>query len=153
MSLQLMVIFVPLTSPEPIPAGERQDRTVFLLDSCSPEHSLGIRLESIQEVISQVLKKKKRRVLWFILFSCENTLFLCTTKRQASTMLCNVTHSFSLSVYQDRHCLLELGMASVEGLLRQGIYPIVIHIRPKNKKHKKLRWVLTSFAFDYMLLL
>ncbi|XP_013885198.1 caspase recruitment domain-containing protein 11 [Austrofundulus limnaeus] len=78
--------------PEPIPAGERQDRTVFLLDSCSPEQSLGIRLESIQEVISQ-----------------------------------------------DRHCLLELGMASVEGLLRQGIYPIVIHIRPKNKKHKKLR--------------
>uniref|UniRef100_A0A3P8SYU6 Guanylate kinase-like domain-containing protein n=1 Tax=Amphiprion percula TaxID=161767 RepID=A0A3P8SYU6_AMPPE len=39
----------------------------------------------------------------------------------------------------DKHCLLELGLPSVEGLLRQGIYPIVIHIRPKNKKHKKLR--------------
>uniref|UniRef100_A0A3B5MPH4 Guanylate kinase-like domain-containing protein n=1 Tax=Xiphophorus couchianus TaxID=32473 RepID=A0A3B5MPH4_9TELE len=38
-----------------------------------------------------------------------------------------------------RHCLLELGLPSVEALLRQGIYPIVIHIRPKNKKHKKLR--------------
>nr|XP_020515072.1 caspase recruitment domain-containing protein 11-like [Labrus bergylta] len=40
---------------------------------------------------------------------------------------------------EDKHCLLELGLNSVEALLRQGIYPIVIHIRPKNKKHKKLR--------------
>ncbi|XP_017272012.1 caspase recruitment domain-containing protein 10 [Kryptolebias marmoratus] len=78
--------------PEPIPALERQDKKVFLLDSSSPEQPVGIRLESIQEVISQ-----------------------------------------------DRHCLLELGLPSVEGLLRQGIYPIIIHIRPKNKKHKKLR--------------
>uniref|UniRef100_A0A3B4F3M8 Guanylate kinase-like domain-containing protein n=1 Tax=Pundamilia nyererei TaxID=303518 RepID=A0A3B4F3M8_9CICH len=37
---------------------------------------------------------------------------------------------------QDKHCLLELGLSSVEGLLRLGIYPIVIHIRPKNKKRK-----------------
>uniref|UniRef100_A0A3Q0QY82 Guanylate kinase-like domain-containing protein n=1 Tax=Amphilophus citrinellus TaxID=61819 RepID=A0A3Q0QY82_AMPCI len=36
----------------------------------------------------------------------------------------------------DKHCLLELGLSSVEGLLRLGIYPIVIHIRPKNKKRK-----------------
>ncbi|XP_023144470.2 caspase recruitment domain-containing protein 11 [Amphiprion ocellaris] len=78
--------------PEPIQASERQDKRVFLLDSCSPEQALGIRLQSIQDVISQ-----------------------------------------------DKHCLLELGLPSVEGLLRQGIYPIVIHIRPKNKKHKKLR--------------
>ncbi|XP_040917755.1 caspase recruitment domain-containing protein 11 [Toxotes jaculatrix] len=78
--------------PEPIQASERQDKSVFLLDSCSPEQALGIRLQSIQDVISQ-----------------------------------------------DKHCLLELGLSSVEGLLRQGIYPIVIHIRPKNKKHKKLR--------------
>lgn len=49
--------------------------------------------------------------------------------------------SLSLSLSQDKHCLLELGLPSVEGLLRQGIYPIVIHIRPKNKKHKKLRYV------------
>ncbi|KAM4634887.1 caspase recruitment domain-containing protein 10 [Polymixia lowei] len=42
-------------------------------------------------------------------------------------------------INQDKHSLLELGLTSVEGLLRQGIYPIVIHIRPKNKKHKKLR--------------
>nr|XP_046271268.1 caspase recruitment domain-containing protein 11 isoform X2 [Scatophagus argus] len=78
--------------PEPIQASERQDKRVFLLDSCSPEQALGIRLQSIQDVISQ-----------------------------------------------DKHCLLELGLPSVEGLLRQGIYPIVIHIRPKSKKHKKLR--------------
>lgn len=78
--------------PEPIPASERQDKRIFLLDSCSPEKALGIRLQSIQDVISQ-----------------------------------------------DKHCLLELGLSSVEGLLRLGIYPIVIHIRPKNKKHKKLR--------------
>ncbi|XP_070703781.1 caspase recruitment domain-containing protein 10 [Pempheris klunzingeri] len=78
--------------PEPIQAANQRDKSVFLLDSCSPEQALGIRLQSIQDVISQ-----------------------------------------------DKHCLLELGLASVESLLRQGIYPIVIHIRPKNKKHKKLR--------------
>ncbi|XP_073350111.1 caspase recruitment domain-containing protein 10 [Pagrus major] len=78
--------------PEPIQASERRDKRVFLLDSCSPEQALGIRLQSIQDVISQ-----------------------------------------------DKHCLLELGLPSVEGLLRQGIYPIVIYIRPKNKKHKTLR--------------
>ncbi|XP_038550941.1 caspase recruitment domain-containing protein 11 [Micropterus salmoides] len=78
--------------PEPIQASERRDKRVFLLDSCSPDQALGIRLQSIQDVISQ-----------------------------------------------DKHCLLELGLPSVEGLLRQGIYPIIIHIRPKNKKHKKLR--------------
>ncbi|XP_027898216.1 caspase recruitment domain-containing protein 10 [Xiphophorus couchianus] len=78
--------------PEPIQASEQKDKRIFLLDSCSPEQALGIRLDSIQDVISQ-----------------------------------------------GRHCLLELGLPSVEALLRQGIYPIVIHIRPKNKKHKKLR--------------
>ncbi|KAM7386441.1 hypothetical protein PAMA_009183 [Pampus argenteus] len=77
---------------EPIQASERQDKRVFSLDSCTPEQALGIRLQSIQDVISQ-----------------------------------------------DKHCLLELGLSHVEGLLRQRIYPIVIHIRPKNKKHKKLR--------------
>lgn len=50
-----------------------------------------------------------------------------------------------LSLSQDKHCLLELGLPSVEGLLRQGIYPIVIYIRPKNKKHKTLRYVHTHF--------
>uniref|UniRef100_UPI0037E872C9 caspase recruitment domain-containing protein 10 n=1 Tax=Semicossyphus pulcher TaxID=241346 RepID=UPI0037E872C9 len=79
-------------SPEPIQLSERREKRVFLLDSCSPEEALGIRLQSIQDVMSQ-----------------------------------------------DKHCLLELGLHSVEGLLRQGVYPIVIHIRPKNKKHKKLR--------------
>nr|XP_040047411.1 caspase recruitment domain-containing protein 10 isoform X1 [Gasterosteus aculeatus aculeatus] len=79
-------------SPEPIPASETQDKRVFLLDPCNPEATLGIRLQSIQDVISQ-----------------------------------------------DKHCLLELGLASVEGLLRQGVFPIVIHIRPKNKNRKKLR--------------
>ncbi|KAM9746515.1 caspase recruitment domain-containing protein 10 [Menidia menidia] len=78
--------------PEPIQVSERKDKSIFLLDSSSPAQTLGIRLQSIQDVIGQ-----------------------------------------------DRHCLLELGLPSVEGLLRQGIYPIVIYIRPKNKKRKKLR--------------
>lgn len=77
---------------EPIPVAERGDKTVFMLESYTPEQALGVRVKSIQDVISQ-----------------------------------------------DKHCLLELGLSSVEGLLRQGIYPIVIHIRPKSKKHKKLR--------------
>ncbi|XP_036943840.1 caspase recruitment domain-containing protein 10 isoform X1 [Acanthopagrus latus] len=78
--------------PEPIQPSERRDKRVFLMDSCSQDQALGIRLQSIQDIISQ-----------------------------------------------DKHCLLELGLPSVEGLLRQGIYPIVIYIRPKNKKHKTLR--------------
>lgn len=41
---------------EPILASERQDKTVFLLDSCSPDHTQGIRLQSLQEVINQVIK-------------------------------------------------------------------------------------------------
>ncbi|KAM8824125.1 caspase recruitment domain-containing protein 10 isoform 1-T1 [Synchiropus picturatus] len=75
--------------PEPIEASERRDRRVFLLDQ---DETLGIRLQTIQDVISQ-----------------------------------------------DKHCLLELSLPSVEGLLRHGVYPIVIHIPPKTKKHKKLR--------------
>lgn len=55
----------------------------------------------------------------------------------------------STCLSQDKHCLLELGLPSVEGLLRQGIYPIVIHIRPKNKKHKKLRYVHVHFLCMY----
>ncbi|XP_055079444.1 caspase recruitment domain-containing protein 11 isoform X1 [Periophthalmus magnuspinnatus] len=77
---------------EHIPVSERGDRQVFLLDSYAPEQALGVRVQSIQDIISQ-----------------------------------------------GKHCLLELGLSSVEGLLRTGIYPIVIHICPKSKKHKKLR--------------
>lgn len=39
---------------EPIPAPERRDKAVFLLDPCSPEQAEGVRLQAIQEVISQV---------------------------------------------------------------------------------------------------
>ncbi|XP_055008781.1 caspase recruitment domain-containing protein 10 isoform X2 [Boleophthalmus pectinirostris] len=77
---------------EHIPSSKQGDKQVFLLDSYTPEQTLGVRLQSIQDIISQ-----------------------------------------------DKHCLLELGLSNVEGLLRQGIYPIVIYIRPKSKKHKKLR--------------
>nr|XP_046163499.1 caspase recruitment domain-containing protein 11 isoform X2 [Oncorhynchus gorbuscha] len=54
-------------------------------------------------------------------------------------------------ISQDKHCLLELGLSSVEGLLRQGVYPIVINIRPKNKKHKKLKKLLTGRGEDGMM--
>ncbi|CAB1341891.1 unnamed protein product [Coregonus sp. 'balchen'] len=39
--------------PEPIQATERNDKSVFLLDASTPEQALGIRLQSIQDVISQ----------------------------------------------------------------------------------------------------
>ncbi|XP_076866506.1 caspase recruitment domain-containing protein 11 isoform X2 [Brachyhypopomus gauderio] len=78
--------------PEPISVGEREDKSVFLLDS-----TLGIRLQSIQEVINQ-----------------------------------------------DKHCLLQLGVSSVEALLRQGVYPIVVHIKPKDKKGRKFRKLLSG---------
>uniref|UniRef100_A0A3B3S570 Guanylate kinase-like domain-containing protein n=1 Tax=Paramormyrops kingsleyae TaxID=1676925 RepID=A0A3B3S570_9TELE len=44
-------------------------------------------------------------------------------------------------IHQDKHCLLELGVGSVEALLRQGIYPIVIHIKPKDKKGRRFKCV------------
>ncbi|KAM9434314.1 caspase recruitment domain-containing protein 10 isoform 1-T1 [Clarias gariepinus] len=82
--------------PEPIPASEHNDKSVFLLDlTHTPEHTLGIRLQSIQEVIKQ-----------------------------------------------DKHCLLQLSVSSVEALLKQGVYPIIIHIKPKDKKGKKFRKLL-----------
>ncbi|XP_061566942.1 caspase recruitment domain-containing protein 11 [Cololabis saira] len=87
--------------PEPIQASERQDKKIFFLDSNTTDQTLGIQLQSIQDVMSQ-----------------------------------------------DRHCLLELGLNSVEGLLRQGIYPIIVYIRPKNKKHKKLRKFFTRCGED-----
>ncbi|XP_063072380.1 caspase recruitment domain-containing protein 10 isoform X2 [Engraulis encrasicolus] len=84
--------------PEPIPGSERLDKKVFLLQS---EQTLGIRLQSIQDIISQ-----------------------------------------------DRHCLLELGLGSVEALLRQGIYPIVIHIKPKDKRGRKFKKLLCGRSED-----
>ncbi|KAM9392736.1 caspase recruitment domain-containing protein 11 [Pholidichthys leucotaenia] len=78
--------------PEPIQDSERQDKPILFLDSCGTDQTLGIRLQSIRDIINE-----------------------------------------------DKHCLLELGLSSVECLIRLGIYPIVIHIRPKTKKRKKLR--------------
>ncbi|CAL8264719.1 unnamed protein product [Gadus morhua 'NCC'] len=78
--------------PEPIPATERCQKHVFMLNPSIPDDSLGIRLQSIQDIVSQ-----------------------------------------------DKHCLLELSLANVQGLLKQGVYPIVIHIQPKNKKYGRLK--------------
>ncbi|XP_023685632.2 caspase recruitment domain-containing protein 10 isoform X1 [Paramormyrops kingsleyae] len=47
-------------------------------------------------------------------------------------------------IHQDKHCLLELGVGSVEALLRQGIYPIVIHIKPKDKKGRRFKKFLSG---------
>lgn len=50
---------------------------MFLLDSCSPEQALGIRLQSIQDIISQVLKKNTQLLTVFpkkiilLFFSCQ----------------------------------------------------------------------------------
>ncbi|KAL6460951.1 hypothetical protein MHYP_G00309170 [Metynnis hypsauchen] len=91
--------------PEPIAVCEQQDKSVFLLDSSTSEQTLGIRLQSIQEVINQ-----------------------------------------------DKHCLLELGVNSVESLLKQGLYPIVIHIKPKDKKGRKFRKLLSCRGEDELML-
>ncbi|KAG7326076.1 hypothetical protein KOW79_011001 [Hemibagrus wyckioides] len=86
--------------PEPIPASERNDKSVFLLDHThTPDHTLGIRLQSIQEVIKQ-----------------------------------------------DKHCLLQLSVSSVEALLKQDVYPIIIHIKPKDKKGRKFRKLLSCLG-------
>ncbi|MCI4395160.1 hypothetical protein PGIGA_G00177210 [Pangasianodon gigas] len=83
--------------PEPIPASEHNNKSVFLLDHThTSDHTLGIRLQSIQEVIKQ-----------------------------------------------DKHCLLQLSVSSVEALLKQGVYPIIIHIKPKDKKGRKFRKLLS----------
>lgn len=51
-------------------------------------------------------------------------------------------------ILQDKHCLLELGVGSVEALLRQGIYPIVIHIKPKDKKARRFKCVSIPSVTD-----
>uniref|UniRef100_A0A672RGR0 Caspase recruitment domain-containing protein 11-like n=1 Tax=Sinocyclocheilus grahami TaxID=75366 RepID=A0A672RGR0_SINGR len=78
--------------PEPV---ESQDKSVFLLDST--DQPLGIKLQSIQEVINQ-----------------------------------------------DKHCLLQLGLNHVENLLKHNIYPIIIYIKPKDKKGRKFRKLLSG---------
>ncbi|XP_060721174.1 caspase recruitment domain-containing protein 10 isoform X1 [Tachysurus vachellii] len=85
---------------EPIPVSERNDKGVFLLDHThTDDHTLGIRLQSIQEVVKQ-----------------------------------------------DKHCLLQLNVSSVEALLKQGVYPIIIHIKPKDKKGRKFRKLLSCIG-------
>lgn len=81
--------------PEPQEGAVRQDKSVFLLDST--DQPLGIKIQSIQEVIKQ-----------------------------------------------DKHCLLQLGLNHVENLLKQSIYPIIIHIKPKDKKGRKFRKLLSG---------
>ncbi|KAG1966976.1 caspase recruitment domain-containing protein 11 isoform X1 [Pimephales promelas] len=81
--------------PEPLEGCVRQDKSVFLLDSS--DQPLGIKLQSIQEVINQ-----------------------------------------------DKHCLLQLGLNHVEHLLKQSIYPIIIYIKPRDKKGRKFRKLLSG---------
>ncbi|XP_016414910.1 caspase recruitment domain-containing protein 11-like [Sinocyclocheilus rhinocerous] len=81
--------------PEPVESCVRQDKSVFLLDST--DQPLGIKLQSIQEVINQ-----------------------------------------------DKHCLLQLGLNHVENLLKHSIYPIIIYIKPKDKKGRKFRKLLSG---------
>ncbi|XP_051745040.1 caspase recruitment domain-containing protein 10 isoform X2 [Ctenopharyngodon idella] len=81
--------------PEPLEGCVHQDKNVFLLDSS--DQPLGIKLQSIQEVINQ-----------------------------------------------DKHCLLQLGLNHVENLLKQSIYPIIIYIKPKDKKGRKFRKLLSG---------
>ncbi|XP_062843624.1 caspase recruitment domain-containing protein 10-like [Trichomycterus rosablanca] len=86
--------------PEPIAVSERDDKSVFMLDHThTSDHTLGIRLQSIQEVIDQ-----------------------------------------------DKHCLLQLSVSNVEALLKHGVYPIIIHIIPKDKKGRKFRKLLGCFG-------
>lgn len=59
---------------EPIQASERQDKRVFLLDSCTPEQALGIRLQSIQDVISQVMNINTSYSVFIFLLLHKNTV-------------------------------------------------------------------------------
>ncbi|XP_043082278.1 caspase recruitment domain-containing protein 10 isoform X2 [Puntigrus tetrazona] len=83
--------------PEPVESCMHQDKSVFLTDST--DQPLGIKLQSIEEVINQ-----------------------------------------------DKHCLLQLGLNHVENLLKQSIYPIIIYIKPKDKKGRKFRKLLLGQA-------
>ena len=53
----------PLCAAEPIPATERCQKHVLMLNPSIPDDSLGIRLQSIQDIVSQV---NQRRELYFI---------------------------------------------------------------------------------------
>lgn len=72
---------------EPIPASGRREKTVFLLEPCGPEQALGIRLQSIQDVISQVMKKSHIKT-YFVTYNC-----LCSWQRT------NISDFLEESVY------------------------------------------------------
>ncbi|XP_058875828.1 caspase recruitment domain-containing protein 10-like [Acipenser ruthenus] len=77
--------------PEPLSEADQRDSRVFPLGASDQ----GIRLESIQEVMSQ-----------------------------------------------GQHCLLELSIRCVEPLIRNHIYPLVIHIPPRERSIRRLRKLL-----------
>ncbi|XP_056608222.1 caspase recruitment domain-containing protein 10 isoform X2 [Triplophysa dalaica] len=81
--------------PEPLEGCVREDRSLFLLNSS--DQIMGIKLQSVQEVINQ-----------------------------------------------EKHCLLPLAVSSVDNLLKQSIYPIIIYIKPKDKKGRKFRKLLSG---------
>ncbi|XP_051569356.1 caspase recruitment domain-containing protein 11-like [Myxocyprinus asiaticus] len=60
-------------------------------------------------------------------------------------------HSINEVINQDKHCLLQLGLNSVENLLKHNIYPIIIYIKPKDKKGRKFRKLLSGQKEDQVM--
>ncbi|XP_024920068.1 caspase recruitment domain-containing protein 10 isoform X2 [Cynoglossus semilaevis] len=108
------VIFTPsLLSHGLIQRLLQLTRSDLTFDTCAPE---------------AVQASERQDKNWLLINSC-------SSKQTLGIRLKSIQNV----IEQDKHCLLELGVSNVEGLIRQGIYPIVIHVRRKNKKHKKLR--------------
>lgn len=121
---------------EPIQASEQKDKRIFLLDSCSPEQTLGIRLESIQDVISQVKQNKKQLA---------TLLSRAAHKAAAKTLLnarCHTfSHSFPLSP-SGQALSARAGAAQRRGSAEAGDLP---HCHPHSPQKQKAQEAKVGF--------
>lgn len=121
---------------EPIQASEQKDKRIFLLDSCSPEQALGIRLESIQDVISQVKQNKKQLA----------ALLSCAAHKAAPKTLLNArchtfSHSFPLSP-SGQALSARAGAAQRRGSAEAGDLP---HCHPHSPQKQKAQEAKVGF--------
>lgn len=65
------------------------------------------------------------------------------TNRHTNTMRDSLVFILTCLCVQEKHCLLPLAVSCVDSLLKQSIYPIIIYIKPKDKKGRKFRWELS----------
>ncbi|KAI5087554.1 caspase recruitment domain-containing protein 10-like, partial [Silurus meridionalis] len=73
----------------------------------------------------------------------DKSVFLLDQRHDSDHTLGIRLQSIQEVIKQDKNCLLQLSVSSVDALLKHGVYPIIIHIKPKDKKGRKFRKLLS----------